>query len=122
MDTVQDTEHTALEASPEESTPVLYYSPSTRGFYDSGIHGDAIPDDAVEIPPDLHRTLLDGQSEGKLIMPPDGGHPLPYPADPPAPAPEELAARRKAVISARLAEIDAASVRPLRALARMDGL
>jgi hypothetical protein len=40
---------------------------------------------------------------------------------PPPPTPEELAERRRAEILARLAEIDAASVRPLRAIAQGEG-
>jgi hypothetical protein len=38
------------------------------------------------------------------------------------PTPEEIAAARKAEILARLAEIDAASVRPLRAIAQGDAV
>ena len=46
--------------------------------------------------------------------------PLPqgWSTTPPEPSPEDQAAQRRARIMARLAEIDAASVRPLRALVR----
>jgi hypothetical protein len=93
------------------------YSPSTGGFYAAEIH-TTIPADAVAITTELYAALIDGQSAGKIIMPPDAGHALPYLAEPPPPTPEQLAAQRKAEILARLAEIDAASIRPLRAIAQ----
>lgn len=92
------------------------YSPSTGGFYLESIHGDAVPDDAVAITPELHTALIEGQSEGKIITPPDAEHGLPYLADPPPPTDAELTAQRIAAIDTRLAEIDTASVRPLRAI------
>jgi hypothetical protein len=94
-----------------------YYAQSTHGFYASGIHA-VIPADSVAITAEHHASLLDGQSNGKVIMPPDDGHSLPYLADPPLPTPEQLAAIRRAEILSRLTEIDAASVRPLRAIAQ----
>jgi hypothetical protein len=94
-----------------------YYAASTGGFYRSDIH-DAIPADAVEITEDLHTELIEGQSYGKIIAPPDVAHDLPWLADPPPPSLEELAAARRAKILARLAEIDAVSIRPLRAIAQ----
>lgn len=63
----------------------MFYSKSTSGFYSREIHGDAIPDDAVEITADAHATLLAGQSEGKRIVAGPDGHPelaAPPPVDP----------------------------------------
>lgn len=37
-----------------------FYSPGTRGFYQSGIHS-VIPDDAIEINADEYHRLLEGQ-------------------------------------------------------------
>lgn len=52
----------------------LFYSPSTRGFYDSDIH-PAVPDDAVKISRDMHHKLLQAQVEGHVIEPGPGGKP-----------------------------------------------
>jgi hypothetical protein len=41
-----------------------YYSPSESGFYDSGIHGDDIPSDAIEISEEKWRTMLYEMSTG----------------------------------------------------------
>jgi hypothetical protein len=96
-----------------------HYATSTCGLYTPEIHTD-ITSDAVSISAEYYSSLIDGQSNGKVIMPPDDWHPLPYLADPPLSTPEQLAAMRRAEIFARLAEIDAASVRPLRAIANGD--
>lgn len=45
----------------------LYYSAATGGFYDSAIHGSAIPADAVKITAAQHAALLAGQEGGKRI-------------------------------------------------------
>lgn len=59
----------------------MKYSPSTGGFYLPEIHGDAIPEDAVEITAEAHAALLEGQSQCKrIIAGPDG---FPVLADPP---------------------------------------
>lgn len=46
----------------------IYYSKTTGGFYVPEIHGDGIPDDAVEISHEAHAELLAAQSEGKVIV------------------------------------------------------
>ena len=53
----------------------LLYSASAGGFFDDAIHR-TIPDDALAISPARHRTLLDGQAEGRAIVPGDGGRPV----------------------------------------------
>jgi len=45
-----------------------HYSPSTHGFYDVGVHGSNIPDDAVEISDEHYELLLAGQSIGQSIV------------------------------------------------------
>src|SRR3546814_18056836 len=50
---------------------MIYYSPSTGGFYNPDIHSD-IPQDAVEISNEQHADLLDQQSQGKSIIFKDG--------------------------------------------------
>lgn len=88
----------------------MFFSPSTGGFYDAAIHSDLfieqvdtdlegvttdrymVPDpdgpiaDAVEITAKEHAILLEGQSQGKLIVAGKGGKPgLADPAPPTAP-------------------------------------
>ncbi len=53
----------------------MQYSNLTRGFYDPAIHG-VIPPDAVEISPELHAQLLDGQARGHSIGIDQGGMPV----------------------------------------------
>lgn len=68
---------------------MYYFSPSTGGFYAREIHGDAIPEDAVEVSDEIHASMMEGQSQGKVIVAGDGGYPML--ADPPPPTPEQLA-------------------------------
>lgn len=72
----------------------MYYSKQTNGFYTREIHGDNIPADAVEITPEQHAALLQGQSEGKVITADENGYPILQ--DPPQPTPEQLAATVRA--------------------------
>jgi hypothetical protein len=61
----------------------MFYSKSTGGFYDTAIHGDAIPADAVEITAAAHATLLEAQSDGKRIVADASGHPVAVEPAPP---------------------------------------
>ena len=54
----------------------IYYAKSTHGFYDTAIHGDNIPSDAVEIAAEEHAALIEGQSQGKLIQADANGRPV----------------------------------------------
>ena len=72
----------------------MYYSKSTGGFYDTAIHGDNIPADAVEITQQQHAALLQGQSEGKLIAADENGYPILQ--DPPQPTADQMAATARA--------------------------
>lgn len=54
----------------------MLYAKSTGGFYDSAIHGDNIPSDAVEITADEHAALLNAQSQGKIIQSNEDGAPV----------------------------------------------
>lgn len=67
----------------------MFYSASTAGFYAIEIHGDNIPADAVEITPEQHAALLQGQSVGKVIAADENGYPVLI--DPPQPTTEQLA-------------------------------
>ena len=68
---------------------MIFYSPSTGGFYVDDIH-DLIPGDAVEIDEAAHESLLNGQLAGKQISPGPGGFPILL--DPPAPTEAEVIA------------------------------
>ena len=84
---------------------MLYYSPSTSGFYDSELSSeDRIPADATEITPDLHAQLLAGQSIGKRIVTDKDGRPAL--ADPLPPSPERLRLRFQGEARAELQASD----------------
>ena len=69
----------------------MFYSKSTGGFYDTAIHGDNIPADAVEITEAEHAALLEGQSQGKRIVADESGRPTLQ--DPPPPTAEQIIAQ-----------------------------
>ena len=73
---------------------MIYYSASTNGFYDKAIHGDSIPEDAVEITSEEHAALLEGNAAGKVIVADEDGKPVLQ--DPPAPTHEQLLATAEA--------------------------
>lgn len=62
---------------------MYYYSQDTKGFYRSEIHGDSIPEDAVEITKECYTNLLLGQSQGKVIRADEHGKPFLADPDPP---------------------------------------
>ena len=64
----------------------MFYSKTTGGFYDTAIHGENIPADAVEITAEQHTALIEGQSQGKRIVSDEAGHPVL--ADQPTPNPQ----------------------------------
>lgn len=66
----------------------MLYSKTTRGFYDRAIHGDNIPGDAIEVAAEEYAALLEGQSDGKLIVADSDGRLVL--ADPPAPSAAEI--------------------------------
>lgn len=52
---------------------MYYFSKSTNGFYSVGIHGDAIPADAVKITDEYHSELM---SSGGAIIADEKGYPI----------------------------------------------
>lgn len=54
----------------------MLYAPSTGGFYSREIHGENIPVDAVEIKPEHHAALIEGQAAGKQIAADETGYPI----------------------------------------------
>lgn len=63
-----------------------FYSGSTRGFYNSDIHGTNIPPDAIPLTSVDYTALIEAQSAGKIITVADG---VPVAQDPPPPSHEE---------------------------------
>lgn len=55
----------------------VFYSVITGGFYDSKIHADTLPDDAVSIAIFRHTELMQGQAAGaKIAADPETGAPV----------------------------------------------
>ena len=80
----------------------MFYAKSTAGFYDTAIHGDNIPADAVEITGEEYTALLEGQSQGKLIVADATGRPILQ--DPPPPMAEQIMPRLEARVQLWLDE------------------
>ena len=78
----------------------MFYSKSTGGFYDTAIHGDNIPGDAVEITEAEHAALIEGQNMGKRIVADESGRSILQ--DPPPPTPEQIIAQYDAAVQQRL--------------------
>lgn len=73
----------------------MFYSAQTGGFYSVEIHGENIPDDAVEISDTEHAALIEGQSQGKCIVADANGRPtLQDQAPPEPPTREQIEAQR----------------------------
>ena len=85
----------------------MYYSRNEMGFFETSIHGAAIPHDAVEITPAQHAALLAAQSAGKRIVADANGYPVAQdPPPPPAPTAEQI---RGALTDAVYAHMNAAA-------------
>jgi hypothetical protein len=82
----------------------IYYSKTTKGFYDSEIHGKNIPEDKVEISKEAHAKLLEGQSFGKVIEGDKKG--VPVLRDPPELSGTETATVHNARILAEIRHIE----------------
>lgn len=80
----------------------MFFSPSTKGFYSTKVHGVRIPPDAVSIPSDLPEQLLAAQSAGAIIQADDNGYPVatfPLLADRQSSVWEKIKAERSARLS-----------------------
>jgi hypothetical protein len=54
----------------------IYFSKTSNGFYDSDIHGNNLPEDAVQITQAQHIKLLEAQTTGKTISHDENGKPI----------------------------------------------
>ncbi len=91
----------------------MFYSKSTSGFYDSTIHGDNIPADAVEITKVEYAALIGAQVTGKSIQADSKGKPVAV--DPPPPSPADHARDKATVLK------QARDIREV-VLGRLDGI
>lgn len=88
----------------------MNYSPSKNGFFPPNLEqayrdAGSWPNDLVEITPEQHATLLQGQSEGKIIAADENGYPVlqdPPPAPPYVPQQVTRAQGKAALIQAGL--------------------
>lgn len=76
------------------------YSASTNGFYLPSVHGEIIPDDAVEISQEEYKALLSGQENGRAIVAGQNGRPVLGEAD--IPTDEQIRAATVALVQAHL--------------------
>lgn len=76
------------------------FSSSTGGFYDRGLHGDLIPDDAIEITDEEHADLLVEQAAGKRIAADANGRPVLV--DPPPPTPDQIIGSMTSAVQSHL--------------------
>jgi len=77
----------------------MLYSCSTNGFYDAEVN-PIIPEDAVEISHEDWQSLLEAQSQGKVIQPDGKGYPVAL--DRPALTKEEKIVQYEAAAQANL--------------------
>lgn len=75
-----------------------YYSKSTKGFYNTEIHGTNIPSDCVEITEQTWTNLLEAQSQGKVIQPNHSGYPIAVDFVPPAPTWNDIRSKRDSLL------------------------
>ncbi|OVE46155.1 hypothetical protein [Chromobacterium violaceum] len=54
----------------------IFYSAGTGGFYDSEIHAEGYPADAVQVEASVYEALFRGQEAGKLIQADGNGCPV----------------------------------------------
>lgn len=83
---------------------MLYFSSQTGGFYATEIHGDNIPDDAVEISESQHAALVEGQAQGKIIVPDEKGRPILQ--DPPPYIPQRVTRRQGRLALLEVGKLD----------------
>lgn len=81
----------------EATMQQAFYSASTGGFYSPEVHGQNIPQDAVEVSNAEYAQLFEGQSNGKCIVADADGKPIL--ADPPPEAAGDI--RKRAIAQIR---------------------
>ncbi|MCD4503633.1 hypothetical protein LQR30_05920 [Chromobacterium piscinae] len=92
----------------------IFYSASTGGFYDSEIHGEGYPADAVQVEGSVYEALFRGQAAGKLIQ--ADGNGCPALADGPALSIEQQRQTRMARCQGEIGRLEADQHRAVREL------
>ncbi|ERE08076.1 hypothetical protein [Pseudogulbenkiania ferrooxidans] len=92
----------------------IFYSAGTGGFYDSEIHGQDYPADAVQVEASVYETLFRGQAAGKLIQ--ADGNGCPVLVDGPALSIEQLRQSRMARCQGEIGRLEADQHRAVREL------
>jgi hypothetical protein len=87
---------------------MFFYQASTCSFFPVEVHGENIPDDAIEITRELYVHLIDNQAGKRIVMGDDG---LPMIAERLPPSPEVLATNERAWRGHALAATDGAVAR-----------
>jgi hypothetical protein len=72
---------------------MIFYSQSTKGFYNTEIHGNSIPGDCVTVTEAEYKRLFDGVAQGKFIVPDSDGNPIIV--DPPTESVESIIQNNK---------------------------
>lgn len=54
----------------------MFFSSTLGGFYDPAIHGDTLPDDAIELSADEFTALILGQAQGMVLTVDSQGRPV----------------------------------------------
>jgi len=78
----------------------FFYAQSTGGFYLESLHGANIPSDAKRVRKEAYEALMEGQSNGKTILPDEDGYPVLV--DPPPPTREQVVAGLSAEVQQHL--------------------
>ena len=78
----------------------MLYSKTTGGFYDTEIHGEAVPSDCVEISKERHAELLAEQSSGKFIVGDEEGLPQAFTPAPVVVTWDMVRSKRNALLAA----------------------
>jgi hypothetical protein len=76
----------------------MFYSASTLGFYVPEVHGDSMPEDAIEITAEEHAAILEAQATGKILSSDEDGRPVLL--DKPLPTTAELVVQYTAALEA----------------------
>jgi hypothetical protein len=87
---------------------MLYFAKTTGGFYNSELHDENIPVDAVEITAEEHTALLSGQAQGKPIK--AGANGRPYNEEPAARTFSDAKTAKLTALAAKRYEVETGGV------------
>lgn len=82
----------------------MFYSESTKGFYDPSINGENIPLDAVGITIEEYAALMQGQREGMVIVADADGRPVLIVLPTPPPSENDFKVAVQGILDAKAQE------------------